>query len=158
MQEVPSFILHTLSGRLLHHNSKIKWNSKTILELQLWILWFVKKMCWIITSSRWFCSVYVLEQGSRQIVDSITTVNYITIYATHRKQRFLFCWCSLKGLLNQTHLIWYRLSKEEKLGKRNNQTQKWHKLPLTQPMLQLTCSSFSDLVQAYFMKCNGRNY
>lgn len=32
------------------------------------------------------------------------------------------------------------------------------KLPLTLHILQLTCSSFSDLVQGYFMKCNGRNY
>lgn len=115
---MPSFILHTLSGRLLHCNEKIKRNSKAILELQLWIFWFVKKMlCWIITSGRWFCSVYGLEHGSVQIVDSITIVNSITIYATHGKQRFLLCWCSLKGLLNQTHLILYRLFKKEKLGK-----------------------------------------
>lgn len=125
---MPSFILHTLSGRLLHCNSKIKQNSKAILELQLWIFWFVKQMlCWIITSGRWFCSVYGLEHGSVQIADSIIIVNSITIYATHRKQRFLLCWCSLKGLLNQTHLILYRLFKEEKLGKRNNQTQKLHR-------------------------------
>lgn len=34
MLEVPSFPLHTLSGRLLHRNYKIKQNSKAIHELQ----------------------------------------------------------------------------------------------------------------------------